>query len=111
MTAGLSVGLRKVLPAYSRATVFKIDENTRIATVDWQDAPGPYSLWGGSINLLANGDVEFDMSAPFPGIAGSRVLEVTQTDMPQTVWQMDIQGGHAYRAYRIPSLYPGVSWK
>jgi len=109
--SGTECGSPKGPACYSRATVFKIDENTRIATVDWQDAPGPYSLWGGSINLLANGDVEFDMSAPFPGIAGSRVLEVTQTDMPQTVWQMDIQGGHAYRAYRIPSLYPGVSWK
>ena len=91
--------------------IFQIDESARIATVVWQDAPGPYSFWGGSINRLSNGNVEFDMSAPFPGIAESRVLEVTPTDLPQTVWQMDIQGGNAYRAYRIPSLYPGVSWK
>ena len=96
---------------YSRATIFRIDESTRIATLVWQDAPGAYSFWGGSINQLLNGNVEFDMSAPFPTIKGSRVLEVTQTDMPQTVWQMDILKGHAYRAYRIPSLYPGVSWK
>jgi len=82
-----------------------------MATVAWQDTPGPYSYWGGSINQLPNSNVEFDMSAPFPAVVGSRVLEVTQTDMPQTVWQMDIQKGHAYRAYRIPSLYPGVSWK
>jgi arylsulfate sulfotransferase len=96
---------------YSRATIFQVEESTKIATVVWQDAPGPYSFWGGSINQLPNGDVEFDMSAPFPAITGSRVLEVTHTDTPQTVWQMDIQKGHAYRAYRIPSLYPGVSWK
>jgi len=86
-------------------------ENTRMATVAWQDTPGPYSYWGGSINQLPNSNVEFDMSAPFPAVVGSRVLEVTQTDMPQTVWQMDIRKGHAYRAYRITSLYPGVSWK
>ena len=96
---------------YSRATIFQIDESTRTADVVWQDAPGPYSFWGGSINQLPNGNIEFDMSAPFPTITGSRVLEVTRTEMPQTVWQMDIQKGHAYRAYRIPSLYPGVSWK
>jgi len=29
---------------------------------------------------------------------------------PVTVWQMDIAGQWAYRAYRIPSLYPGVQW-
>jgi arylsulfate sulfotransferase len=96
---------------YSRATIFKIDESARVATLVWQDAPGAYSFWGGSINQLLNGHVEFDMSAPFLTIKGSRVLEVTRTNTPQTVWQMDIEKAHAYRAYRIPSLYPGVSWK
>jgi len=96
---------------YSRATIFQIEESNKIATVVWQDTPGPFSFWGGSINQLANRNVEFDMSAPFPEDVGSRVLEVTQSKMPQTVWQMDVQGGHAYRAYRIPSLYPDVSWK
>jgi len=96
---------------YSRAAIFQIDEGARLATVVWQDIPGPYSFWGGSINQLPNGNVQFDMSAPFPATKGSRLLELTQTETPQAVWQMDIQGGHAYRAYRIPSLYPGVSWK
>ena len=96
---------------HSRATIFRIDESSKIASVLWQDAPGPFSFWGGSINQLSNRNVEFDMSAPFPEVVGSRVLEVTQSEMPQTVWQMDIRGGHAYRAYRIPSLYPDVSWK
>lgn len=108
---GTECGSPETPACYSRATIFQIDESTRIATLVWQDAPGPYSFWGGSINQLANGNVEFDMSAPFPGVVGSRVLEVTQTDLPQTVWQMDIQEGHAYRVYRMPSLYPGVSWK
>lgn len=107
---GMECGSAGGPACYSRATVFKIDETARIATLVWQYAPGAYSFWGGSINQLANGDVEFDMSAPFPTIKGSRVLEITQTDTPQTVWQMDIQKAHAYRAYRIPSLYPGVPW-
>jgi arylsulfate sulfotransferase len=77
----------------------------------WQESPGIYSLWGGSINQLPNGNVEFAMSAPFPTIPGSRVLEVTHTNTPQIVWQLDIEKGHAYRAYRMPSLYPSVPWK
>jgi arylsulfate sulfotransferase len=96
---------------YSRATIFQVDESARLARLVWQESPGIYSLWGGSISQLPNGNVEFAMSAPFPTISGSRVLEVTHTDTPQIVWQMDIEKGHAYRAYRIPSLYPGVSWK
>jgi hypothetical protein len=96
---------------YSRAIVLQIDEGSKIASILWQYTPGPYSIWGGSINQLANGNVEFDMSAPFPELKSSRVLEVSQADTPQIVWQMDIQEGHAYRAYRMPSLYPGVSWK
>ena len=28
-----------------------------------------------------------------------------------TVWQMTITGANANRGYRIPSLYPGVTWQ
>ena len=41
----------------------------------------------------------------------SQIMEVTQTDNPQLVWQMNVSGANAYRAYRIPSLYPGVTWQ
>jgi arylsulfate sulfotransferase len=108
---GSTCGPTPAPACYSRATIFQIDQSARTGTLSWQDTPGPYSFWGGSINQLPNGNVEFEMSAPFPQIPASRVLEVTQTHPPQTVWQMDIQQGRAYRAYRIPSLYPGVSWK
>jgi arylsulfate sulfotransferase len=99
-------------PCYSRATIFKLDESTKIASLDWQFLPGLYTFWGGSINQLANGNVEFDMSEPFPqDPVSSLVTEVTQTDDPKVVWQMTIRGGNAYRAYRVPSLYPGVAWQ
>jgi arylsulfate sulfotransferase len=97
-------------PCYSRATIFSVDESTNIASLLWQDLPGAFSLWGGSIGTLSNGDVEFDLCAPSFAPA-SQILEVTQTDSPQTVWQMNITGENAYRGYRIPSLYPGVTWK
>jgi len=99
-----------ISPCYSRATIFQIDQSTKVANLVWQDLPGFFSLWGGSIGLLGNGDMEFDQTIPF-GTAASRVQEVTHTDNPQTVWQLDLVGENAYRGYRIPSLYPGVTWK
>ena len=41
----------------------------------------------------------------------SQITEVTNSASPQIVWQMTISGSYAYRGYRIPSLYPGVTWK
>lgn len=103
-------------PCYSRGTVYQLDESTRVADLVWQDLPGYESIWGGSINQLANGNIEFDMNAPgFPPIPNlaSEVQEVTQTASPQVVWKMDIIPSpfYAYRAYRVPSLYPGVTWQ
>jgi arylsulfate sulfotransferase len=101
---------------YSRATIFQIDESAMVANLAWDNAPGYFSQWGGSINQLGNGNVEFDMNAPVippsTGVA-SEVQEVTQGATPQVVWKMDITPvtSTAYRAYRVPSLYPGVVWQ
>jgi hypothetical protein len=95
---------------FSRAIVVDVDEGTKVATVSYQFLPGYYTPWGGSIEVLDNNDVEFDASQPFGTTVGSRVMEVTQDANAQVVWQMDILGGFAYRAYRIPSLYAGVVW-
>ena len=97
------------IPCYSRPTLFQIDEDAKTAELLWQDKPGLFSVWGGSIETLNNGNVEFDLTAAFT-TATSRVMEVTQTDAPQTSWELDISGEYAYRAYRIPSLYPGITW-
>jgi arylsulfate sulfotransferase len=97
---------------YSRATIFQIDESAKTASLDFEYLPGLFTFWGGSINQLANGNVEFDMSQPFPqDPTSSLVTEVSQTPNPAVVWQMTIKGSNAYRAYRIPSLYPGVAWQ
>jgi arylsulfate sulfotransferase len=99
-----------ISPCYSRATIFQIDQGTKVADLIWQYLPGFYSFWGGSIEKVDNGDVEFDQTIPF-GSAASRIQEVTNTDSPRTVWQLDLSGENVYRGYRIPSLYPGVTWK
>jgi arylsulfate sulfotransferase len=104
------------IPCYSRATIFQIDESTLAANLIWTDLPGLFGVWGGSINQLDNGNVEFDVNAPSvppDGDSASEVQEVTQTSTPEVVWKMDLHpfSANAYRAYRVPSLYPGVAWQ
>ncbi len=95
-------------PCYTRAAIFEINEQLKTASLLWDYKPGFYSFWGGSIQQFSNGNIEFDMSQPFSN--GSRIMEVEGTANPNVVWTMDIQPEHAYRAFRIPSLYPGVVW-
>src|SRR5579863_318774 len=110
-SAGVPSESSPTAPAcYSRATIFQLDESTNLATVLWQDLPGTYSPWGGSVDSLSNGDFEFDVTSPLNALE-SQISEVTQGSPPQTVWQMTITGENAYRGYRIPSLYPGVTWQ
>ena len=110
-STGVACGSSPSAPAcYSRATIFQLDESTSLASLVWQDLPGLYTFWGGSIDVLSNGDVEFNLSEPFNNTS-SQIMEVTQTDTPQTVWQMNITNGNAYRGYRISSLYPGITWQ
>ena len=102
-------------PCYSRATLFQIDESAMTANLTWSDLQTDYSIWGGSINQMENGNVEFDLNSPIiqsaPNLA-SQVKEVTQTSNPQVVWEMNFTEPYfAYRAYRVPSLYNGVTWQ
>jgi arylsulfate sulfotransferase len=102
-------------PCYSRATIFQVDESAMVADLQWADTISDFSNWGGSINQLGNGNVEFDINAPaIPPATGivSEVQEVTRTSAPQVIWKMDILSpSTAYRAYRVPSLYPGATWQ
>jgi hypothetical protein len=55
--------------------------------------------------------VEFDECAATPLPANNAaIFEATKTTPPQVVWQMQIAGQFAYRAFRIPSWYSGVRW-
>jgi hypothetical protein len=93
---------------YSRGLIMSIDESARTANITWQYSPGWFSFWGGSIVVLPNNNVEFDSTVPNAGL--SKVVEATPGSSPQTVWQMNSSNVAFYRAYRIPSLYPGVRW-
>jgi arylsulfate sulfotransferase len=95
---------------YSRPVLFELDETSKTAQILWQDKLPVFSGCCGSINILGNGNVEFDIALESFTPLASRVQEVTQEPVPRLVWQMDEIGQLAYRAFRIPSLYPGVQW-
>ena len=94
---------------YSSVPVFRIDETGKTATLTFHQIvpPAQYASWGGNAELLENGDVEYDLC----GIqTNSIVKEVTMEASPKTVWTMESESVNLYRAFRIPSMYPGVQW-
>jgi hypothetical protein len=94
---------------YSRVVIYHVDENARTVTPAWVNTLDMFSYFGGSARVLANGNIEFDECAgPAPG-PNSAIFEVTPVTPPETVWQMTVSE-YAYRAFRMPSLYPGVQW-
>jgi arylsulfate sulfotransferase len=100
---------------YSRPVIFQVDESSMVANIVWADTLSYYGQWGGAINQFSNGNVEFELNAPLvpptPNLA-SYIQEVTGTTQ-QVVWQMNFfpAAAFAYRAYRVPSLYNGVTWQ
>ena len=95
---------------YTTIPVFQIDENAKTATLTSHQKlpPNLYNFYGGSIDLLANSNIEYDLCGV--GTGNSYIYEVTPQSTPQTVWTMQISGTNAYRGVRMPSFYPGVQW-
>jgi hypothetical protein len=98
---------------YSTAPELRVDENTMTATFLFHPIlpTNLYSGFAGNNELLPNGNFEYNAAG---AVGGAVVLEVTPgatiADTPQTVWQMALPGTATYRAFRQPSLYPGVQW-
>ena len=96
---------------YSTVPILQIDESARTAALSFHYTAPQYSGFGGNAELLSNGNIEFDECSVGSTVPNRAIVfEVTQEPSPQVVWQMDITGAFAYRAFRIPSLYPGVQW-
>jgi arylsulfate sulfotransferase len=99
---------------YSRPVIFQVDQSSMVANITWADPLQYFSIWGGSINQFANGNVEYDLNdpaiPPSPNV-GAQVQEIIPSSPPQVVWQMNVTApAYAYRAYRVSSLYNGVTW-
>jgi hypothetical protein len=101
---------------YSSVPLFQLNEYTLEAEVLSEHrviSPNQlpaFSVCCGSANFLPNGDLEYDVALDQNTPGASFIQEVTQDQSPQLVWEMNIFGQLAYRGFRIPSLYPGVSW-
>jgi len=94
---------------YSAAPLLEIDETAKTATIISNYKPGEYSLWGGEAQQLANGNIEGDFNAGAGG-AYTDIFEVLPGNAPQVVWHLRTSDSNDYRAFRMPSLYPGVQW-
>jgi arylsulfate sulfotransferase len=94
---------------YSTIPVIAVDEAAKTAAITYKHRipASKFNLWGGNAEVLANGDLEYDLCAEGKG---SEVDEVKMTHPAQPVWTLKESGANLYRAHRIPSLYPGVQW-
>jgi arylsulfate sulfotransferase len=101
---------------YSSVPLFQLNEYTLEAEVLSEYRPispnqlPAFSVCCGSANFLPNGDLEYDVALDQNTPGASFIQEVTQDQTPQLVWEMNIFGQLAYRGFRMPSLYPGISW-
>jgi arylsulfate sulfotransferase len=95
---------------YSTAMVFQVDETAMTATVQQHDPTGDYSNFGGNAEVLANGDLEADSCYVTGPPSGTTTTEMTADQPSELVWSIHLTPGHAYRSFRMPSLYPGVQW-
>ncbi len=96
-------------PCYTTVPIYRIDEVAKTATLVFHQVfpPKQYSYWGGAVQWLPNGNVQIDLCNQGDD---SDVWEVTRAVHPQTVWHMHVAGTNDYRAERLGSLYPGVTW-
>ena len=106
---GVVCGTTGAPACYSTAPLYEVNEIAMTATLLSQyKLPGMYSYFGGSVQDLANGDMEVDFCAA-PG--GSLIQEVNlNTTPPQLIWQTLTKDSFQFRTERLPSLYPGVQW-
>lgn len=108
MPDGRVCGTPKAPACYSTVPIFRIDEKAKTATLVFHDVFAKvYSIWGGGVQDLPNGNLEIDLCN-----AGhnSDVYEVTRAANPQTIWHLHAAATNLYRTERLPSLYPGVQW-
>jgi hypothetical protein len=106
---GTQCGSPGATPCYSRPVIFELNETTMTAQIEWEYKLPMFSPCCGNVDILKNGNVEFDTISFEP--LSSRIQEVTRDLTPELIWQMDLTGQLVYRAVRLSSLYPEVEWK
>lgn len=111
-TPPVQCGIGSGPACYSRAVIYNLDQDAKTAQQVWEFKPGLFSFWGGDVHQLINGNLEANFSVGAPGPDNGQdamVFEVAPGNPSQVVWSMQ-DGMQTYRAYRLPSFYPGVRW-
>jgi arylsulfate sulfotransferase len=109
-STGDPCGTPGLTACYSSVPTYRLNETTKTAEVLDELKLPDFSFCCGNANVLSNGDYEYDVALPQSLNQVSYIQEMTHDATPQLVWQMNISGQLAYRGFRIPSLYPGVTW-
>jgi hypothetical protein len=94
---------------YTTIPVMQVDEVAKTATLIYHHIlpAALYSFFAGDVLSLANGNIEYNLAGT---PTNAHIFEETMTSTPQTVWQLHVVNEDTYRGFRIPSLYPGVTW-
>jgi hypothetical protein len=109
-STGDPCGTPGLTACYSSVPTYRLNETTKTAEVLDEVKLPAFSFCCGNANRLSNGDYEYDVALDQSLNQISYIQEMTGDANPQLVWQMNIQGQLAYRGFRIPSLYPGITW-
>ncbi|MFZ0732669.1 MAG: aryl-sulfate sulfotransferase [Candidatus Sulfotelmatobacter sp.] len=108
-SSGTTCGSTGAAACYSRPAIFDVNETTMTAQLLWS-YPTVFSLWGGVTQELPNTNMFADINTPSDNPSGARIVELTQQQTPQIVWELDVNGQNSYRTIHLGSLYPGVQW-
>jgi arylsulfate sulfotransferase len=104
-------GTPGVAACYSSVPLFEINESAKTAHLISETILAPhFSSCCGDAQMLANGNIEYDVALDVLTPGQSYIQEVIPGPTPQLAWQMNLDIVLVYRGFRIPSLYPGVSW-
>jgi arylsulfate sulfotransferase len=98
-------------PCYSSVPVFNVSESAKTANVASELILSPaYSVCCGNAEFLSNGNLEYDVAADMNSPNISYIEESVPGATPNLVWRMNVSGSRVYRGFRMPSMYPGVTW-
>jgi hypothetical protein len=95
---------------YSTVQIVDLDETAKTANLTFHTPAPFYSFFGGNAEVLANGNLEFCVSAESAATPNGDVYEISQAGNAPTVWHLKVTGQYVYRGQRLSSLYPGVQW-
>ena len=88
----------------SRAQVWKLDEEKKVATLAYNASLGGYSICCGSVQLLKNGGYNSLVGWIDPPTGGHARAVETDKD-GKTVFAMEVHGVSSYRSFNVPDMY------